>query len=64
MLIHRDGWPLRIALKDFHDGVRYAERHLARPELRPTLEPLPASHARINRNSFILTEDVDAVREM
>lgn len=63
VLIHRDGWPLRIALKDFHDGVRYAERHLARPELRPTLEPLPASHARINRNSFILTEDVEAVRD-
>ncbi|ANF58201.1 IucA/IucC family protein [Halotalea alkalilenta] len=63
VLIVEDGWPRRIALKDFHDGVRFSPRHLARPELCPTLVPLPASHAKINRNSFILTDDVDAVRD-
>ncbi|HVK95067.1 MAG TPA: IucA/IucC family protein [Noviherbaspirillum sp.] len=63
MLIHRDGWPLRIALKDFHDGVRYSPAHLAHPEQAPALVPVPASHARINRNSFILTDDLDAVRD-
>jgi 2-[(L-alanin-3-ylcarbamoyl)methyl]-3-(2-aminoethylcarbamoyl)-2-hydroxypropanoate synthase len=63
MLIHKDGWPLRIALKDFHDGVRFSPRHLAQPELCPQLVAVPASHARINRNSFILTEDLDAVRD-
>jgi len=63
VLIHREGWPERIALKDFHDGVRYSPRHLAHPELRPELVPLPAGHARINRNSFIITDDVDAVRD-
>lgn len=63
MLIHRDGWPTRIALKDFHDGVRYSPAHLAQPELAPDLVPLPASHARINRASFILTDDLDAVRD-
>ncbi|HEY0588971.1 MAG TPA: IucA/IucC family protein [Pseudoduganella sp.] len=63
MLIHRDGLPARIALKDFHDGVRYSPRHLAQPELAPDLVPVPASHARINRNSFILTDDLDAVRD-
>ncbi|AHL34045.1 AcsC protein [Pseudomonas brassicacearum] len=63
VLIVKDGWPQRIALKDFHDGVRYSPAHLARPELCPTLVPLPASHARLNRNSFILTDDVNAVRD-
>ncbi|SLM62484.1 MULTISPECIES: IucA/IucC family protein [Dickeya] len=63
ILIARDGWPERIALKDFHDGVRYSPDHLARPAMRPDLVPLPASHAKINRNSFILTEDVNAVRD-
>lgn len=62
-LIHRDGWPTRIALKDFHDGVRYSPPHLAQPELAPQLVPVPASHARINRNSFIVTDDLDAVRD-
>ncbi len=63
VLIHQDGLPARIALKDFHDGVRYAPGHLAQPELAPALVPVPASHARINRNSFILTDDLDAVRD-
>ncbi|WHS63030.1 IucA/IucC family protein [Pseudomonas sp. G2-4] len=63
VLIAKDGWPQRIALKDFHDGVRYSPAHLARPELCPTLVPLPSSHARLNRNSFILTDDVNAVRD-
>lgn len=63
MLIHKDGWPARIALKDFHDGVRFSPPHLAYPERCPELVPVPASHARINRNSFIITDDPDAVRD-
>ncbi len=63
ILIHRDGWPVRIALKDFHDGVRYSPSHLAHPERAPQLCPVPESHARINRNSFILTDDLNAVRD-
>lgn len=64
VLIHdNDGRPLRIALKDFHDGVRFSPQYLAYPERSPELYPVPASHARINRNSFILTDDLDAVRD-
>nr|WP_300311405.1 IucA/IucC family protein [Halomonas sp.] len=63
VVIHRDGWPQRIALKDFHDGIRYSPAHLARPQLAPELEPVPASHAALNRNSFIITDDVNAVRD-
>lgn len=63
VLIHRYGWPQRIALKDFHDGVRFSPEHLAEPDHCPELYPAPASHARINRNSFILTDDLDAVRD-
>nr|WP_256737015.1 IucA/IucC family protein [Pseudomonas gingeri] len=63
VLIVKQGWPQRIVLKDFHDGVRYSPAHLGRPELCPTLVPLPASHAKLNRNSFIVTDDVNAVRD-
>ncbi|POP77771.1 IucA/IucC family protein [Pseudomonas syringae] len=63
VLIVKQGWPQRIALKDFHDGVRYSPAHLGRPELCPELVPLPASHAKLNRNSFIITDDVNAVRD-
>lgn len=63
VLIMRDGMPTRIALKDFHDGVRYSTEHLTRPELSPTLVDMPESHKKLNRNSFIITDDVDAVRD-
>ncbi|MDN3556649.1 IucA/IucC family protein [Halomonas maura] len=63
VVIHRDGWPLRVALKDFHDGVRFSPAHLARPELAPTLAPVPERHAALNRNSFLVTDDPEAVRD-
>ncbi|WP_249978631.1 IucA/IucC family protein [Vreelandella olivaria] len=63
VVIHRDGWPTRVALKDFHDGVRFSASHLARPELAPQLEPVPPRHAALNRNSFIVTDDLAAVRD-
>lgn len=63
VVIHRDGWPTRVALKDFHDGVRFSKAQLARPELAPKLEPVPPRHAALNRNSFIVTDDLAAVRD-
>lgn len=61
VLLHRDGWPTRVALKDFHDGVRFVPELLAGP--RPVLVPTPAEHARINANSYVEARDVEDVRD-
>jgi 2-[(L-alanin-3-ylcarbamoyl)methyl]-3-(2-aminoethylcarbamoyl)-2-hydroxypropanoate synthase len=63
LLLHREGLPTRVALKDLHDGVRFSIAHLAEPRRAPALEAVPASHARINRTSFIVTDDPEAVRD-
>lgn len=63
VLIHRQGIPRRLALKDFHDGIRFAPAHLAAPERRPPLRATPAAHARVNRNSYIETDSVADVRD-
>ncbi|MBJ6362968.1 IucA/IucC family protein [Paenibacillus sp. GCM10012307] len=63
MLIHRDGLPVRVALKDFHDGIRFAEAGLASPADLPKLHHTPEYHQRVNRNSFLVTTDLDAVRD-
>lgn len=63
LLIHRNGWPERIALKDFHDGVRFSMDLLREPERAPALVPEPASHAAVNRNSYIHTTSADEVRD-
>ena len=63
ILVHKDGWPTRIILKDFHDGVRFSAQHLTHPEEFPVLNALPAEHAKANRMSFIETDDLNAVRD-
>ena len=63
ILVHQQGWPTRVLLKDFHDGVRYSPAHLAHPELAPQLEQLPAQYAETNRMSFILTDDLKGIRD-
>jgi len=61
VLLHRDGVPTRVALKDFHDGVRFSRAQLAAPELCPDLAPPPAHHS--NRNSFLETDDLGLVAD-
>lgn len=61
VLLHRDGVPTRVALKDFHDGVRFCREQLAEPGLCPDLAPPPAHHE--NRNSFLETDDLGLVSD-
>lgn len=61
LLLHEDGLPARVALKDFHDGVRFSKALLSGPA--PVLAAPPAEHARINPNSFLETDDADELRD-
>jgi siderophore synthetase component len=61
VLVHRDGLPERVALKDFHDGVRFSRAHLAEPDACPTLVAPPPDH--VNANSFLETDDLDQVTD-
>ncbi|HGL6714185.1 IucA/IucC family siderophore biosynthesis protein [Burkholderia contaminans] len=61
VLLHADGMPMRVALKDFHDGVRYSKQWLS--VAPPALNAPPVEHARVNPNSFIETDDADELRD-
>lgn len=61
ILLHEDGLPARVALKDFHDGVRFRRELLSAPP--PALTAPPAEHARVNPNSFIEAADADELRD-
>jgi siderophore synthetase component len=63
VLLHIQGEPRRIALKDFHDGIRFSPAHLGAPEQRPALHATPAAHARVNRNSYLETPAPEEVRD-
>lgn len=61
ILLHEDGLPARVALKDFHDGVRFCKALLSVPA--PALTAPPAEHARVNPNSFLETDDANELRD-
>ncbi|WP_232463484.1 IucA/IucC family protein [Tumebacillus avium] len=63
ILLHENGLPTRVALKDFHDGLRYSRAHLADPNRRPEIQYPPANHPRLNRNSFIEKEDPAEIKD-
>lgn len=45
LLVHRDGLPERVALRDFHEGVEYYEPFLASPEWVPEFGLLHPAYA-------------------
>ncbi|UJF36354.1 IucA/IucC family protein [Paenibacillus hexagrammi] len=63
VLIHREGKPMRLALKDFHDGLRFSKSHLTEPDACPALHAEPAHHRAMNRHSYMQTEDLSSVRD-
>ncbi|WP_254438462.1 IucA/IucC family siderophore biosynthesis protein [Paenibacillus sp. DCT19] len=63
ILVLENDLPKRIIVKDLHDGVRYVPDKLLHPERAPELHPVPETHRKFNRYSFIYAEDVSEVRD-
>lgn len=63
ILVLKEGLPKRIIVKDLHDGVRYVPDRLLHPERAPQLHPVPETHRKFNRYSFIYAQDVTEVRD-
>ncbi|MDQ4092547.1 MAG: siderophore biosynthesis protein [Actinomycetota bacterium] len=61
VLVHSHGRPRRLAVRDFHDGVRFSRTQLANPALCPELATTPAHH--MNPNSFVETDEPDLVTD-
>jgi siderophore synthetase component len=61
VLLVEEGLPVRVALKDFHDGVRFSKPLLSRPA--PALTAPPPEHAQINPNSFLETGSAGELRD-
>jgi len=63
ILIHEGGRAVRLALRDFHDGIRFSVAGLADPAGRPPLRPAPAEHLAVNRNSYLEAAGDEEVRD-
>ncbi|MNZ89617.1 Aerobactin synthase [compost metagenome] len=63
ILLHKEGWPVRVALKDLHDGLRFSREALPQPDAYPELHLEPAHHRAMNRHSYMQTDDLAAVTD-
>nr|WP_240141491.1 IucA/IucC family protein [Nitrosomonas sp. HPC101] len=61
ILLVEEGLPARVALKDFHDGVRFCRALLSAPA--PVLAAPPPEHTQINPNSFLESENAEELRD-
>ncbi|MDR6772780.1 IucA/IucC family protein [Azospirillum sp. BE72] len=64
VLVHRDGWPVRLILRDFHDSVEYAPDFVADPALLPDFPNLHPAYRDAPPDRYYWAGGVDALREL
>lgn len=64
ILVHREGWPERLALRDFHDSVEYAPDFLADSGALPRFEELDRAYAGAPADRYYWMSSVEALREL
>lgn len=64
ILLHQQGWPTRIAARDFHESIEYVEDFLLDPQLTPDFAALDECYQQANSNQYYWMENVEALREL
>lgn len=64
ILIHNEGWPERIVLRDFHDSVEYVKTYLADPTLEPNFEAIHPTYQGAPDNQYYWMASEEALREL
>ncbi len=63
VLIHRDGQPCRIALKDLPGGLRFMRQYLELPERCPPFAPAPPFRRQVNAGAGMEVATPEQVRD-
>ncbi|NMM51601.1 IucA/IucC family protein [Paenibacillus aquistagni] len=64
ILIHREGWPVGVALRDFHEGVEFTASYIASPELVPDFAQLHPAYRSGSVGDYFEMPDVQSLQEM
>ena len=64
LLVHRDGWPERLILRDFHESMEYAPAFLRAPRLAPDFAALDPVYATAEPDDYYWTNSLDMLREL
>jgi siderophore synthetase component len=64
ILTHKDGWPHRIVLRDFHEDMEYVEDYLKFPDHTPKLAQADPYFETIALDEGFSMSDIDELREL
>ena len=64
VLIHKNGWPTRVVLKDFHDSIEYTEEFIVDKSLVPDFEMIHERFKNVPVNHYYWMSSVEALREL
>lgn len=64
ILIHKQGMPIRIALKDFHEGIEFYRPYLKMPEKCPDFTKVHDMYAKGQLNDFFEMDSMRCLQEM
>lgn len=64
ILIHRDGWPARLAMRDFHDSVEYVPAFLRDPDVVPDFPALNPAYREAAANQYYWMESTGLLGEL
>jgi siderophore synthetase component len=64
ILIHRDGWPVRLAMRDFHDSVEYVPDFLRDSDRVPDFHAMNPAYRDAAPNQYYWMEGVELLGEL
>jgi 3,4-dihydroxybenzoyl-citryl-spermidine/N-citryl-spermidine--spermidine ligase len=64
ILLHKDGWPTRVVLRDFHESVEYTEEFLADRSVVPQFEEIHERYIGASADQYYRMSSVEALREL
>lgn len=64
ILLHQNGWPTRVVLRDFHDSVEYMEEFIADRSLIPDFETIHDRFKDAPVDHYYWMSSVEALREL
>lgn len=63
-LLHHNGWPQKLVLRDFHESLEFVSEFLAAPELQPDFATLHPDYEHAEADRFYWMSSVEALREL
>lgn len=64
ILVHDNGWPEKILLRDFHESVEYVESYLANPEIKPNFDSINPCYKNAPNDQYYWMASEEALREL